>query len=87
MNKKAKVLTTATLLLSLAFGGWVYFSRNSQNAGERMLLEEYTRASRDCFLSGLFQEECPRVGQIKLILMGRGIEPRIVELPRNERVR
>ena len=86
MNKNYKVLTTAALLFSLAFGGWAYFNRNGRDAGE-MLLEEYTRVSRDCFLSGLFEEECPRAGQIKLLLMGRGIEPRIVELPPNERVR
>ena len=86
MSNSINIIGTIVALFLLALGGWIYFSPNG-NKSEHMLLEEYTRASRDCFLATKFEEECPEVGQIKLILMNRGIEPRIVKLPANERVR
>jgi len=86
MSKRVYITGAVLVLLSLAVGGWLCLGRSGDKS-EQMLLEEYTRASRDCFLAIKFEEECPKVGQIKLILMSRGIEPRIVKLPPTERVR
>jgi hypothetical protein len=86
MYNKTYITGAIIALFTLSLGGWIYF-RPNENKSEQMLLEEYTRASRDCFLAIRFEEECPEIRQIRLILMSRGIEPRIVKLSPHERVR